>query len=54
MNNERMSLSFLAANFRKMGKADEAIRYHRLALELDPSIDFACDNLERLTGRPNI
>jgi ribosomal protein S12 methylthiotransferase accessory factor len=32
-------------------KKDEAVRYYRLALELDPSIDFARDNLERLTGR---
>jgi hypothetical protein len=33
-----------------MGKTDEAVRYYRLALELDPSIAFARDNLRRLTG----
>jgi hypothetical protein len=33
-----------------MGKKDAAVRYYRLALELDPSIDFARDNLARLTG----
>ena len=40
----------IASNYRDMGKKDEAVRYYRLALELDPSIDFARDNLERLTG----
>jgi ribosomal protein S12 methylthiotransferase accessory factor len=40
----------IASNYRDMGNRDEAIRYYRLALELDPSIDFARDNLERLGG----
>jgi ribosomal protein S12 methylthiotransferase accessory factor len=40
----------IASNYRDMGKKDQAVRYYRLALELDPSIDFARDNLERLTG----
>jgi len=43
----------IASNCRDMGKTDEAIRYYRLALELDPSIDFARDNLERLSGQAN-
>ena len=42
----------IASNYREMGKTEEAIRYYRLALELDRSIDFARDNLERLTGKP--
>jgi len=42
----------IASNYREMGRTTEAVRYYRLALELDPSIDFARDNLERLTGRP--
>jgi ribosomal protein S12 methylthiotransferase accessory factor len=42
----------IASNYRDMGKKDEAVRYYRLALELDPSIDFARDNLARLTGSP--
>jgi ribosomal protein S12 methylthiotransferase accessory factor len=42
----------IASNYRDMGKTDEAVRYYRLALELDPGIDFARDNLERLTGEP--
>ena len=40
----------IASNYRDMGKKDEAVRYYRLALELDPSIDFARNNLNRLTG----
>ena len=38
----------IASNYRDMGKKADAVRYYRLALELDPSIDFARDNLERL------
>jgi ribosomal protein S12 methylthiotransferase accessory factor len=41
----------IASNYRDMGKTAEAVRYYRLALELDPSIDFARDNLERLTNK---
>jgi hypothetical protein len=33
-----------------MGNNREAIRYYEFALELDPSIKFARDNLERLQG----
>ncbi|MBC2741522.1 MAG: YcaO-like family protein [Desulfosarcina sp.] len=40
----------IASNYRDMGKKTDAVRYYRLALELDPSIDFARDNLGRLTG----
>ncbi|MFO7712972.1 YcaO-like family protein [Desulfosarcina sp.] len=40
----------IASNYRDMGKKADAVRYYRLALELDPSIGFARDNLERLTG----
>jgi ribosomal protein S12 methylthiotransferase accessory factor len=40
----------IASNYRDMGNKTDAINYYRLALELDPSIDFARDNLERLTG----
>lgn len=38
----------IASNYRDMGKRDLAIRYYRLALELDPDIDFARDNLRKL------
>ena len=41
----------IASNYRDMGNSADAVRYYRLALELDPSIGFARDNLERLTGK---
>ena len=40
----------IASNYRDMGRIDEAVHYYRLALELDPSIDFARANLKRLIG----
>jgi ribosomal protein S12 methylthiotransferase accessory factor len=38
----------IASNYRDLGKADDAIHYYELALSLDPSIDFARDNLAKL------
>jgi ribosomal protein S12 methylthiotransferase accessory factor len=40
----------IASNYRDMGKVDEAVQYYRLALELDPELDFARENLSRLQG----
>ncbi|MGD9251655.1 MAG: YcaO-like family protein, partial [Desulfobacterales bacterium] len=40
----------IASNYRDLGRREEAIRYYKTALEIDPSIEFAWDNLERLTG----
>jgi ribosomal protein S12 methylthiotransferase accessory factor len=40
----------IASNYRGMGKNQEAIQYYKLALQIDPSIEFARDNLERLQG----
>ena len=40
----------IASNYRDMGKTDEAVQYYRLALELDPNLDFARENLEKLSG----
>jgi ribosomal protein S12 methylthiotransferase accessory factor len=40
----------IASNYRDMGNSEAAVRYYRLALELDPGIQFARDNLARLTG----
>jgi ribosomal protein S12 methylthiotransferase accessory factor len=40
----------IASNYRDMGRPDDAIRYYRMALEIDPGIDFARHNLARLTG----
>jgi len=38
----------IASNYREMGDVEKAIRYYRFALELDPTIDFARENLRRL------
>jgi ribosomal protein S12 methylthiotransferase accessory factor len=40
----------IASNYRDLGQRDAAVRYYRMALEIDPSIDFARDNLALLTG----
>jgi ribosomal protein S12 methylthiotransferase accessory factor len=38
----------IASNYRDLGKTDEAIHYYELALSLDPSIEFARENLAKL------
>jgi ribosomal protein S12 methylthiotransferase accessory factor len=38
----------IASNYRDMGNRDMAIRFYKFALELDESIDFARDSLEKL------
>ena len=38
----------IASNYREMGKPVEAIQYYETALSIDPEIDFAKDNLEKL------
>jgi len=38
----------IASNYRDMGDSKNAIRHYRLALELDPTIDFASENLSKL------
>ncbi|MBW1896464.1 MAG: YcaO-like family protein [Deltaproteobacteria bacterium] len=38
----------IASNYRDLGNQKEAIRHYKLALELDPSIDFARENLRKL------
>lgn len=40
----------IASNLKEMGNIKEAIRFYQLALDIDPSIDFARENLERLQG----
>ena len=40
----------IAANYRKMGRKEKAIRYYRMALTLDNSIQFAKEGLEELKG----
>jgi len=41
----------IASNYRDMGKYEDAVRYYKIALELDPSIEFARENLEKLGER---
>ncbi len=38
----------IGSNLREMGHVAEAIRWYRFALDLDPSIDFARENIENL------
>jgi len=38
----------IASNLKEMGRIKEAIRFYRLALELEPNIDFAKENLKKL------
>jgi len=38
----------IASNYRDMGDKEKAVRYYQVALELDPTIEFAKDNLRRL------
>ena len=40
----------IASNYRDLDRPEDAVRYYRMALEIDPSIEFARDNLARLTG----
>ena len=35
---------------REMGRREEAVKMYRSALELDPSLDFARQNIERLAA----
>jgi ribosomal protein S12 methylthiotransferase accessory factor len=38
----------IASNYRDMGQKEKAIEYYMTALAIDPSIDFARENLEKL------
>ncbi|MFO7495886.1 MAG: YcaO-like family protein [Desulfobacterales bacterium] len=38
----------IGSNYRELGEIDQAIRHYEIALSLDPTIDFARDNLARL------
>jgi ribosomal protein S12 methylthiotransferase accessory factor len=38
----------IGSNYRDLGEREKAVRYYRLALELDPNIMFARENLRRL------
>ncbi len=38
----------IASNYRDMGNTNEAITYYKMALDIDPTITFARDNLDKL------
>jgi ribosomal protein S12 methylthiotransferase accessory factor len=40
----------IASNYRDLGQKARAIEYYRTALAIDPGIEFARDNLARLTA----
>ena len=46
-----MDYANLGVNHNRLGNRDEAIRYFTLALTLDPTLDFAREQLEGLTAR---
>jgi ribosomal protein S12 methylthiotransferase accessory factor len=47
--NSAIDYANIASNYRDMRDREKAIYYYRLALELDPTIDFAKVNLQKLT-----
>ena len=40
----------IASNYRDMGNSEKAIRYYQFALEFDPGLEFARENLKKLAG----
>ncbi len=42
----------IASNYRDMGNTEEALTYYAMALEIDPGLDFARENLEKLSQKP--
>ena len=38
----------IASNYRDLGQKENAVRYYLMALEIDPSITFARENLAKL------
>jgi len=41
----------VASNLRELGRREDAVFYYEQALSIDPTLDFARDNLERLKGQ---
>jgi ribosomal protein S12 methylthiotransferase accessory factor len=39
----------IASNYRDMGDTESAVAYYKKALAIDPTIDFARENLRRLS-----
>lgn len=47
--NSAIDYANIASNYRELGETEKAISYYKMALELDPGIDFARTGLEKLT-----
>ncbi len=48
---EAINYANIGSNLREMGNIEEACKMYEHALHLDPSLDFARENLERLSGK---
>ena len=48
--NSAIDYANIASNYRELGRTEKAINYYKMALEMDPEIEFARDNLKRLTA----
>lgn len=46
--NSAIDYANIASNYRELGNTDKAVTYYKMALQMDPSIDFARTNLEKL------
>ncbi len=46
--NSAIDYANIASNYRELGETDKAITYYKMALEMDATIEFARDNLEKL------
>lgn len=46
--NSAIDYANIASNYRELGHTDKAVTYYKMALRMDPSIDFARTNLEKL------
>ncbi|SCY33096.1 YcaO-like family protein [Desulfoluna spongiiphila] len=46
--NSAIDYANIASNYRELGNTDKAITYYKMALKMDPSIDFARTNLDAL------
>jgi len=46
--NSAIDYANIASNYRELGNTDKAITYYKMALKMDPTIDFARTNLDAL------
>jgi len=41
----------IGSNYRELGEAALAVKFYEMALEIDPTIEFARDNIQKLQGK---